>query len=155
MIKVLFVCHGNICRSPMAEFMFKDMIKKQNLEDRFYVRSAAQSNEEAGNPVYPQAREKLTEHGIDCSGKTAVKITADDYKNYDYILAMEKFNIEQIYPITGGDPDGKIHLLLDYTERKGDISDPWFTRDFDRAYNDILDGITGFLDYIKRDKLNE
>ena len=155
MIKVLFVCLGNICRSPKAEFIFKDMIKKHGIEDRFYVRSAATSNEEKGNPVYPPAKKKLAENGIGCDGKTAVKMTAEDYKNYDYIIAMEKRNVENIMKITGGDPDGKIRLLLDYTDRKGDISDPWFTRDFDRAYNDILDGVTGFLKFLKQGRLYE
>ena len=152
MIRVLFVCHGNICRSPMAEFMFKDMVKKNGLEAEFYIESAAASSEEIGNPVYPPAKKRLAKEGIDCSGKRAVKMKKEDYSRFDYILAMEKNNIDRILRITGGDPEEKIHLLLDFTERKGEISDPWYTGDFDTAYDDIMEGLKGFLAFVKGEK---
>lgn len=148
MIKVLFICHGNICRSPMAEFMFKDMVSSEGLENEFYIASAAVSSEEAGNPVYPPAKKKLAEEGIGCSGKRAVKMRRSDYDKYDYIIAMERYNIDGIYRITGGDPDNKIHLLLDFTQRKGDIADPWYTGDFDKTYDDIEEGLEGFLKFL-------
>ena len=148
MIKVLFICHGNICRSPMAEFVFKDMVKSAGIDNEFHIESAAVSSEESGNPVYPPAKKLLADKGISCSGKKAVKMCYGDYANYDYIIAMEQYNIDGIYRITGGDPDNKIHLLLDYTERKGDIADPWYTDDFEAAYNDIHEGLEGFLRHL-------
>ncbi|MEA4971731.1 Low molecular weight protein-tyrosine-phosphatase YfkJ [bioreactor metagenome] len=149
MISLLFVCHGNICRSPMAEFLFKKMITDMSLENSFFIASAAISNEEHGNPVYPPARKKLLEHGIDPSGKKAVKITKEDYNKYDYILAMEESNISGIKRIMGNDSENKIHLLMDYTNNTRDIADPWYTGNFDITYNDILEGLTGFFAYIK------
>ena len=152
MIKILFICHGNICRSPMSEFILKDMVTKRGISDRFQIASAATSREEIGNPVYPPARRKLLEHGIDPSGKTARQMTRRHYEEYDYILAAEQYNIRNILRITGGDPDHKIHRLLDFSDRPRDIDDPWYTGDFDTAWNDIVEGCEAFLDWLKREK---
>ena len=145
MKKILFVCHGNICRSPMAEFVFKDMVAKNGLKDAYYIESAAVSSEETGNPVYPPARRKLSELGIDCSGKRARKITREDYGRFDLILGADASNIRNMLRFWGGDPDNKIHLLLEFTSNPRDISDPWYTGDFDRALADIKAGCTGLL----------
>jgi len=155
MIKILFVCHGNICRSPMAEFMLKKMIVDNGYEKNFYIESAAVSNEEKGNPVYPPAKKKLQENGIDSSGKRAVKLTKQDYNKFDYILAMEKYNLIGLDKIIGTDGDKKIHLLLDFSDNPRDIADPWYTGDFDRTYNDILEGLTGFFKYIRQNHKEE
>ena len=148
MIKVLFICHGNICRSPMAEFIFRDMVKKENISDKIEIASCAISREELGNPVYYAAKEKLNEMGIRCMGKTARIITKRDYNEYDYILAMEDKNISGITKITGEDKDKKVFKLLDFAGG-GNISDPWYTRDFDRTAQDIIKGCEGFLSYLK------
>ena len=147
-IRVLFVCHGNICRSPMAEFIFKDIIEKENLTDKFFVRSAATSAEEIGNPVYPPARKKLMEHNILCEGKRANQIKRSDYDNYDYIIAMEQFNIRNILRIVKDDKDKKVFRLLDFTDNPKDIDDPWYTGNFDITYDEILEGCRGLLKYI-------
>lgn len=149
-IKVMFVCHGNICRSPMAEFIFKALIKKEGLEDRFTVRSSAVSFEEIGNPVYPPAREKLAEHGISCAGKRAVHFEYADYTEYDYILVMDSSNMRNILRITRGENDGRIKLLMSYTGTDASVSDPWYTGNFTAAYNDILAGCTALLRHIKK-----
>ena len=146
MTKILFVCHGNICRSPMAEFIMKDMVKKAGHEDWFSIASAATSTEEIGNPVYPDARRKLAEHGIGCAGKTARQLTAEDYKRYDLLVGMDQANLRNMRRICGGDPDGKLHLLLEYAGREGDVADPWYTRNFDEAWQDIEAGCRGLLD---------
>ena len=130
MIKILFVCHGNICRSPMAEFVMKDLVKQAGLEDRFHIESAATSTEEIGNPVYPPARRKLAEHGIDCAGKTARQLTNSDYGKYDLLIGMDRANLRNMYRICGGDFDGKMRLLTDYTDHPGDVADPWYTDEF-------------------------
>lgn len=148
MIKILFVCLGNICRSPMAEFIMKDFVKKAGLEGQFQIDSAATSTEELGNPVYPPARRKLAERGIDCSGKTARQITRRDYDRYDYIIGMDNANIRSIRRICGGDSDGKIRRLLDFTDKPGEVSDPWYTGDFDTAWNDIESGCHGLFNEI-------
>ena len=140
MIKILFVCHGNICRSPMAEFVFRDMVKKAGLDDKIYVASAATSREELGNPVHPGTRAKLSPLGISTKGKYAVQMTREDYENYDHILAMDSYNIRNIHRITGGDPQNKIKRLLDFSKRPRDIADPWYTGNFDDTYNDICEG---------------
>ena len=145
MIKVLFICHGNICRSPMAEFILRDMVKKRGLSAQFAIASAATSREEIGNPVYPPARRKLREHGIDPAGKTARQMTKADYQEYDYLLAAERYNINNMLRITGGDPDHKICRLLDFSDRPRDIDDPWYTGNFDIAWNDIVEGCEAFL----------
>ena len=152
-IRVLFICHGNICRSPMAEFVLKDLVNKRGVADMFEIASAATSTEEiwngVGNPVYPPARQELSKHGISCEGKRAVQVTRSDYSQYDYILCADTMNIRNTKRIVGDDADGKIHLLLDFASRPGEsISDPWYTGDFQRTYSDVLAGCEGFLDYI-------
>lgn len=124
MVKILFVCHGNICRSPMAEFIMKDLVSKAELDARFQIASAATSTEEIGCPVYPPARRKLAEHGISCAGKTARQLTKADYARYDLLIGMDRANIRNMNRICGGDPEGKIRPLLDYTDRPGDVADP-------------------------------
>ena len=145
MIKILFICHGNICRSPMGEFILKDMLQKRGMADNFYVESAATSTEELGNPVYPPARRKLKEHGIDCSGKTARQITKSDYERFDYIFCADSNNIRNALRIFGDDPEQKIRRLLDITSHPRDIADPWYTGNFDITYNDIIEGCEAFL----------
>lgn len=150
MINVLFICLGNICRSPMSEFILRDMVKKRGLADQFHIASAATSREEIGNPVYPPARRKLRENGIDPTGKTARQMTKKDYEEYDYILAAETYNIRSIHRITGGDPDNKICRLLDYSDRPRDIDDPWYTGNFDVTWDDIVEGCEAFLEYLRK-----
>ena len=145
MIKVLFICHGNICRSPMGEFILKDMLQKRGMADNFYVESAATSTEELGNPVYPPARRKLKEHGIDCSGKTARQITKSDYERFDYIFCADSNNVRNALRIFGDDPEQKIRRLLDITSHPRDIADPWYTGNFEITYNDIVEGCEAFL----------
>ena len=152
-IKVLFICHGNICRSPMAEFVFKDILTTRHLSHHFYVASAATSTEEiwngVGNPVYPPAQAELAKHGISCDGKRAVQVAKADYDNYDYLICMDSSNLRNLARIVGPDRDNKVSLLLDYTDRKGaSIADPWYTRDFDATYRDVVDGLNGFLKYL-------
>ena len=148
MTKILFVCHGNICRSPMAEFVMKDLVKKAGLESEFEIASAATSTEEIGNPVYPPARRLLSAHGIDCSGKTARQMTKADYAHYDLLIGMDRANFRNMNRICGGDPDGKIHLLLNFTERGGEVADPWYTGNFDATWRDAQDGCRGLLRYL-------
>ena len=143
--RILFVCHGNICRSPMAEFVMKDLVRKAGREHEFYIESAATSTEEIGNGVYPPARRKLAEHGIACKGKTARQITRDDYDRFDLIIGMDAWNIRNINRICGGDPEDKVHLLLDFTGRPGDVADPWYTGDFEATWRDVLAGCQGIL----------
>ena len=145
MVQVLFVCHGNICRSPMAEFILKDMVKRAGMENEFEIRSAATSTEEIGNPVYPPAKAKLAEHGISCIGKTAVQMTKADYDDYDYIIAMDRYNLRNMKRFVGNDEKKKVSLMMDYTKRHGDVADPWYTGDFDATWNDIQEGCAGFL----------
>ena len=146
MVKILFVCHGNICRSPMGEFILKDLAAKAGLADRFHIESAATSTEEIGNPVYPPARRKLAQHGIDCAGKTARQLTAADYGRFDLLLGMDRANIHNMTRICGGDPQGKIHLLMEYAGHPGrEVADPWYTGDFDAAWDDVLAGCQGLL----------
>lgn len=156
MIRVLFICHGNICRSPMAEFIFKNMVKEAGLAERFVIASAATSSEEVwgdiGNPVYPPAREELSRHGISCAGKRAVQMRKDDYPKYDYILGMEYRNIRNIDRIIGADPEQKVHRLLDYSENPRDIADPWYTGNFKRTYEDIIEGCEAFLAWLYANK---
>lgn len=151
MIKILFVCHGNICRSPMAEFVMKDMVKRKGLSEQFEIHSAATSTEEIGNPVYPPARRTLSEHGISCDGKIARRMTKGDYDYHDYIIAMDKNNIQNIKRIVGTDKDHKISLLLRYAGIDRDISDPWYTGNFDATWNDVVKGCKGLLEYIENE----
>lgn len=145
MKKILFVCHGNICRSPMAEFVMKDLVQKAGLTDHFYIESAATSTEEIGNEVYPPAKRKLAKHGISCKGKTARQMTRSDYQRFDLLIGMDDWNIRNMTRIAGGDPEGKIHKLLDYTARKGDVADPWYTGDFDATWRDVTEGCRELL----------
>ena len=144
MVKILFVCHGNICRSPMAEFVLKDMAKKAGRSD-LQIASVAVSTEEIGNPVYPPARRKLSEHGISCAGKTARQLRKADYEHYDYLVGMDSANFRNMQRICGGDPEGKISLLLDYTDHPGSVADPWYTGDFEATWQDVLAGCRGLL----------
>lgn len=148
MIKVLFVCHGNICRSPMAEFILKDMVKKADIDKDFEICSAATSTEEIGNPVYPPAKAKLAEHGISCRGKTAVQMTKADYDYYDYIIAMDRNNLRNMKKLVSDDEKKKVSLMMDYTKRRGDVADPWYTGDFDAAWKDICEGCKSFLEMV-------
>ena len=146
MIKILFVCHGNICRSPMAEFVMKDLVNKKGMADQFEIASAATSTEEIGNPVYPPAKRKLKEHGISCEGKTARQMTKADYAYYDYIIAMDRFNLRNMTRFVGNDPDNKVSLLMDFTNRPGDVADPWYTGDFETTWNDVYEGCIDILE---------
>ena len=145
MFRVLFICHGNICRSPMAEFVFRDLVQKAGLGDRIVCASAATSTEEIGNPVYPPARRKLAEHGLSCTGKTAVQLKRSDYDRYDKLIVMDNWNLRNLRRIIPKDPAGKVSLLLDWTDRPGEIDDPWYTGDFERAYQDIEAGCRWLL----------
>ena len=146
MTRILFVCHGNICRSPMAEFVMKDMVHRRGLDDRFEIASAATSREELGKAVYPPARRKLAQHGIVCGGHHARQMTREDYDRYDFIIGMDRANIRNILRITGDDPKGKVSLLLDHTARAGqEVADPWYTGDFDETWQDVSDGCAGLL----------
>ena len=138
--KILFVCHGNICRSPMAEFIMKHLVEEAGLADRFDIASAATSTEEIGNPVYPPARRKLSEHGISCAGKTARQMTSADYDRYDLLIGMDRWNLRNMERIAGGDPEGKIQPLL-----SRDVADPWYTDDFDATWRDCLEGCSMLL----------
>ena len=152
MTKILFVCHGNICRSPMAEFVMKRLARDRGMERDFEIASAATSREEIGNPVYPPARRKLAEHGISCSGKTAVQITAADYERYDYIILMDSNNRRNLRRIIPDDPDGKVRMLTDFTDRPRDVADPWYTGDFERTWQDINEGCSALMEHILTEK---
>ena len=143
--KLLFVCHGNICRSPMAEMVMKRLVGEAGRTEEFEIASAATSTEEIGNPVYPPARRKLAEHGISCDGKTARQITREDYLYYDVIVAMDRNNLRNLRRLLGEDTEQKIHLLMDYTDRPGDVADPWYTGDFEATWRDVLEGCQGLL----------
>ena len=145
MTKILFICLGNICRSPMAEFVMKDLVKKTGLASQFHIESAATSREEIGNSVYPPARRKLAEHGISCERHAACQLTAQDYEEYDLLIGMEGANLKNMQRICGGDPAGKMHRLLDYTDRPGDVADPWYTGDFEATWRDVSTGCQGLL----------
>ena len=150
MIKVLFICHGNICRSPMAEYIFRDMVRNKGFSNQFEIASAATSREEIGNGVYPPAKCKLASVGISCDGHHARQVTQADYSIYDYILVAERYNIPNLMRQIKGDPDGKVHRLLDFSDRPRDIADPWYTGDFDITYTDIVEGLEAFLLYLKK-----
>ena len=153
MTRILFVCHGNICRSPMAEFVMKDLVEKAGLETEFLIESAATSTEEIGNPVYPPARRKLAEHGISCAGKTSRQLIRADYGQYDLLIGMDRANIRNMNRICGGDPEGKLHLLMEYTDHPGDVADPWYTDDFEITWRDVLAGCKGLLQAVKEERL--
>ncbi len=150
MKRILFVCHGNICRSPMVEFVMKELVEKAGLSEAIEVSSAATTTEEIGNPVYPPARRKLAEHGIGCEGKTARQMRFSDYERYDLIVGMDRENLFDMRRICRGDPEGKIRLLMDYTARPGDVADPWYTRDFEATWRDVEEGCRGLLEHLCR-----
>ena len=150
MKRILFVCLGNICRSPMAEFIFKDMVKQAGLEKEYYIESAATSDEEYGNDVYPAAKQKLYEEGIPFTKRRARQMTKADYEKFDLICTMDLSNLRNIGYITGGDPEGKVSLLLDFAGEHRVISDPWYTRNFDDAYNDIARGCEALLKHLEQ-----
>ncbi len=151
MIKVMFVCLGNICRSPMAEFVFKDMVKKEKLEDKFVIQSAATSIWEIGSPVHHGTAKKLAEFNISVKGKSAVQLEKSDYEKYDYIIGMERNNVTDILRIVGADIQNKVSRLLDFTDNPRDIADPWYTGDFDTTYNDVKEGCEALLKKLKND----
>lgn len=152
MIRVLFICHGNICRSPMAEFLFRDMLIKKGLNQDFYIASAATSREEIGNAVYPPAKKKLNSLGIDCSGKTARQVTKQDYLDFDYLLVMEAYNTKNLMRILQDDPRKKVYRLLDFSKRPRDIADPWYSGNFDITHTDIMEGLEAFLSFALKNK---
>ena len=146
MTKILFVCHGNICRSPMAEFVMKNLVQKAGLAEEFEIASAATSTEEIGNPVYPPARRELAAHGISCQGHAARQLRREDYRHYDLLIGMDGWNMRNMHRMLGGDPEGKLRLLLDFAGRPGqDIADPWYTGEFSTTYRDVLAGCQGLL----------
>ena len=148
-IRLLFICHGNICRSPMAEFVMKALAAKAGLAERLEIASAATSTEEIGNPVYPPAQRKLAEHGIGCAGKTARQMTRRDYEAYDYLIAMDRNNLRNMQRFVGSDPAGKVSLLMDHTARPGDVADPWYTGDCDATWRDVAEGCAALLEELK------
>lgn len=149
MIKLLFICHGNICRSPMAEFVMKDLVEKAGLAEQFEIASAATSTEEIGNPVYPPARRKLAEHGISCAGKTARQLRKKDYDHYDYLIGMDQYNLRNMRRICGEDTEGKMSLLMEHVGVRRDVADPWYTDDFETTWQDVLKGCQALLEKLK------
>ena len=149
MIKILFVCHGNICRSPMAEFIMKYLVEQRGLTDQFYIASAATSTEEIGSRVHRGTAAILDSLGIDYSEKRARQMTKKDYQDYDMLIGMDDWNMRNMDRIAGGDPDGKLHLLMDFTDRPGEVADPWYTRNFEVTYRDVMDGCEGLLNYLE------
>ncbi len=156
MVRVLFVCYGNICRSPMAEFMMKDFVEKQGLGNSFEIASAGTSSEEifggVGHPVYQAARDELAIHGISCDGKLARQIERRDYDYYDYLVAMDNSNLRGIERLMKSDPENKIFRLLDLTDNPRDVEDPWYTGDFEQTWNDIEEALPLLLKKIRREK---
>ncbi len=154
MKKILFVCHGNICRSPMAEFVFREIARQNGREHAYAVASRATSGEEifggVGNPVYPPAKAELARHGLRCEGKRAIRLRASDYEDYDLLIGMDRMNLRNMQQLFGGDPQNKLRLLLDFTTQPGEVSDPWYTRDFARCYDDILRGCRGLFDTLEK-----
>lgn len=153
MIKIMFICHGNICRSPMAEFVFRDMITKKGLSKDISVASSATSREEIGNPVHSGTTKKLKPLGISTFGKTAIQFKADDYPCYDYLIVMDQQNLNNLQKIINEDTHQKVYRLLDFSNRSGDIADPWYTGNFDETYEDILEGCQGLLHHIQTNHL--
>ena len=149
MIKILFVCHGNICRSPMAEFVMKKLVCEMGTANEFEISSAATSTEEIGNEVYPPVRKLLDKYGISTKGKTARQMTKEDYTYYDYIVAMDRFNLRNMARFIGDDPLGKVSLLMSYTDTPGDVADPWYTGDFETTWKDVNNGCKRLYEYIK------
>jgi len=150
MKRILLTCHGNICRSTMAEFVMKDMVEKAGVAQHFHIESAATTDEEIGNPVYPNTKRKLAEHGISCKGKTARQMTRRDYDKFDMIIGMDQENLGDMRRICGGDPEKKISLLLDHTDHPRDVADPWYTRNFDETWVDVNEGCAALLEKCRR-----
>ena len=148
MVKILFICHGNICRSPMAEFVMKDMVQKAGLEEEFFIASAATSTEEIGKPVHRGTRKKLRSVGISTAGKYAVQLKRSDYNCYDYLIGMDNWNIRNMLRILGGDPEKKVYKLLEFAESSREVADPWYTGDFDATYQDVIAGCSGLLKHL-------
>ena len=153
-IRIMFVCHGNICRSPMAEFIMKDMVRREGMEQDVHIASSATSTEEiymgVGNPVYPPMRAELSKHGIDCTGKRAVQLKPSDADKYDLFIGMDSANIRNMTRILNGDAQGKIRKMMSYTSRGGDVADPWYSGNFDVTYRDIYDGCKGLMEELKK-----
>lgn len=147
-MKILFVCHGNICRSPMAEFVMKDLVEKNHRQNDFFIASAATSREELGNPVYPPARRIMEQHGIDCRGKYARQITMHDYEEYDLLIGMDKYNIANMKRFFGGDPENKISLLLQWANIDREVADPWYSGDFEATWQDVNTGCKALLEQL-------
>ncbi len=154
MTRILFICLGNICRSPMAEYVFKDIITKKGIQNQFIIKSAATSNEEIGNGMHYGTRKKLDEMGIQYGRHIARKMTIQDYNNYDYLIGMEESNVRNILRIVGQDEENKIFRLLDFSNNPRDIADPWYTENFDKTYEDIIEGCEGLLQYILKKEYN-
>ena len=152
MIRVLFVCHGNICRSPMGQYILQDMVNKAHRSAEFEIASAATSTEEIGNPVYPPARRKLAEHGISCAGHHARQMTREDYDYYDYLIAMDNWNMRNIRRFVPEDTERKVYMLRDFTDHPGEIADPWYTGDFETTYRQVVEGCQGLLRHIDKMK---
>ena len=150
MIKILFICHGNICRSTMAEFVFRDMVRRAGREDEFYIESAATSREEIGNDTHPGTKGKLRENGIPFERHYARQVTKADYDKFDYLIGMDSANIRNIKRIAGGDPEGKVHKLLEFAGSDRDIADPWYTGDFDETYRDVVEGCEALFKKLQR-----
>ncbi len=152
MVRILFVCHGNICRSPMAEFIMKDLVEQAGRSAEFSIASAATSREELGNEVYFPAKKKLREHGISCEGKTARQMTRRDYRDYDLLIGMDRRNLENMRRISGGDPEQKLHLLMEFAGKHSEVADPWYTGDFEATWQDVLEGCQGLLRFCLNQK---
>lgn len=148
MIRILFICHGNICRSPMAEYLMKELVSEKNIAEDFLIGSAATSSEELGNPVYPPVQKILNDRGISCDGKTAVRLKRSDYEKYDYFIGMDSENLRNMKRLFGGDPENKVSLMLDYTDHPRNVADPWYTRNFHEAEADIECGCKALLEYL-------
>ncbi len=149
MKKILFVCHGNICRSTMAEYVMKDLVRKAGLEDEFYIDSAATSTEEIGNGVHHGTRRKLARMGVPCGDHRARQMTRADYDRFDLLIGMDNPNIRNMTRIAGGDPQGKIRMMLDFTNRPGEVADPWYTGNFDATWDDVFEGCTNLLEQLR------
>ena len=148
MHRIVFICHGNICRSPMAEFVLKDMVKKRGIAEEFFIESRATSTEEIGNPVHHGTQRKLSQFGISTAGKTAIQLRKSDYEKYDYLICMDSYNVRNTMRIISSDKDGKVNKLLSYAGECGDIADPWYTGNFDDTYDDVLRGCEGLLEQL-------
>ena len=150
MTKILFLRYRNVYRNPIARFIMKGLAKKSGPESQFHIEFVATSTEEIGNPIYPPARRKLAEHGIDCTGKTARQLRNSDYDQFDLLSGMDKANLRNMYRICGGDFDDKMHLLMEFAGcPDAEVADPWYTGDFEATWQDVLDGCTGLLDFLK------